>query len=179
MNLIQSICSNIYRGLFVRTSEQKRKYLIKKGAKIGKNFRMLSDLGAFGSEPYLIEVGDDVSISTNVSFITHDGGVCVVDKFLYSERIHLKLGRIKVGNNVNIGRNATIMPGVTIGDNCIIGLGSIVTKDVESNSVVCGVPAKKIKTIEEYAESIKDKLYPIAKLSKKEKRKYCESHDIK
>ena len=68
------------------------------------------------------------------------------------------------------------MPGVTIGDNVVIGLGSIVTKDVESNSVVCGIPAKKIKTVQEYKEDIKDKVYPTGNLTIKDKRKYCEKN---
>ena len=75
-----------------------------------------------------------------------------------------------------VGKDATIMQGVTIGDNVIIGLGSIVTKDIESNSVVCGIPARKIKTIREYKESIKDKVYPTANLTPKEKKSYCEKN---
>ena len=78
--------------------------------------------------------------------MTHDGGISVLNNLgCFEKNIMDKLGKIKVGNNVFIGKDATIMPGVTIGDNVVIGLGSIVTKDVESNSVVCGIPAKKLK----------------------------------
>lgn len=55
---------------------------------------------------------------------------------------------IKVGNNVWIGGNVCVMPGVTIGDNVVIGGGAIVTKDVESNVVVAGNPAKVIKRLD-------------------------------
>lgn len=55
---------------------------------------------------------------------------------------------VKIGKNVWIGAHATILPGVTIGDNAIIAAGAVVTKDVENNVVVGGVPAKKIKDIE-------------------------------
>lgn len=55
---------------------------------------------------------------------------------------------VKIGKNVWIGAHATILPGVTIGDNAIIAAGAVVTKDVENNAVVGGVPAKKIKDIE-------------------------------
>lgn len=165
----------IYIKIFVRNIEQKRKYLIKRGAKIGTNTRILSDISALGTEPYLVEIGDNCLISLNVTFMTHDGGVSVLNNLeCFGKKSMDKLGKIKVGNNVFIGKNATIMPGVTIGDNVIIGLGSIVTKNIESNSVVCGIPAKKIKTIQEYKNSIKDKVYPTANLSEKEKRKYCE-----
>jgi acetyltransferase-like isoleucine patch superfamily enzyme len=53
---------------------------------------------------------------------------------------------IRIGNHVWIGKNATILKGVTIGDNCVIGMGSVVTKDIPSNCVVVGNPSKIIKT---------------------------------
>lgn len=53
---------------------------------------------------------------------------------------------ITVGNDVWIGGNATILPGVTIGDNAVIGAGSVVTRDVKSNTVVAGNPAKEIRS---------------------------------
>ncbi|MDE7192107.1 MAG: sugar O-acetyltransferase, partial [Clostridia bacterium] len=56
---------------------------------------------------------------------------------------------VKIGNNVWIGAHATILSGVTIGDNAIIAAGAVVTKDVPQNTVVAGVPAKIIKKIEE------------------------------
>ncbi len=54
---------------------------------------------------------------------------------------------MKSGNNVWIGSNATILPGVTIGDGAIIGANAVVTKDVKENTIVAGVPAKLIKEI--------------------------------
>ena len=172
------ILNIIYRKLFIRTFKQKREYLIKKGAKIGANTRILSSIESFGTEPYLIEVGENCLLSTNITLITHDGGISVLNNLnAFGQRMD-KLGRIKIGNNVFIGKGATIMPGVTIGDNVIIGLGSIVTKNVESNSVVCGIPAKKIKTIEEYKISIENKVYPTSNLNVIDKRRYCETHKI-
>ena len=52
---------------------------------------------------------------------------------------------VKLGDNVEIGSNATILPGVTIGDNATVGAGAVVTEAVPSNSVVVGVPAKVVK----------------------------------
>ena len=170
------IIEKLYIKLFIRNTNQKRKFLIKKGAKIGKNTRILSDVSALGTEPYLVEIGENCLISLNVTFMTHDGGISVLNNLGYFQQKMDKLGRIKIGNNVFIGKDATIMQGVTIGDNVIIGLGSIVTKDIESNSVVCGIPAKKIKTIQEYKESIKNKVYPTANLTPKEKKSYCEKN---
>lgn len=54
---------------------------------------------------------------------------------------------VKLGDNVWIGGGASILPGVTIGDNCVIGAGSVVTKDVESNTIVAGNPARFIRSI--------------------------------
>lgn len=164
----------IYLSFIVNKNNKKKiKYLIKEGVKIGKNTRILCDVSAFGSEPYLIEIGDNCLISSYVAFMTHDGGVSVLNNLNKFEKKVDKIGRIKIGNNCFIGNKATIMPGVTIGDNCIIGLGSIVTKNVENNSVVCGVPAKKIKTIDEYAEDIKSKIYPTYEMEIEDKREYC------
>lgn len=176
--MIKSIFLKVYKTLFVRNYEQKRKYLIKQGAKIGENTKIISDVSSFGSEPYLVEIGKNCLISNNVNFVTHDGGISVLNNLNYFNERMDKLGRIKVGNNVFIGMFAKIMPGVKIGDNVIIGLGSIVTKDIPSNTVVCGVPAKVVKTIQEYGESIKDKVYPTVKLTQKEKRKYFETNNI-
>ena len=55
---------------------------------------------------------------------------------------------IHIGRNVWIGANATVLAGVTIGDGAVVAAGAVVTKDVEPNSVVGGVPAKLIKRIE-------------------------------
>ena len=55
---------------------------------------------------------------------------------------------VTIGNDVWIGGNVTILPGVTIGDNCTIGAGAVVTHDIPANSIAVGNPAKVIKTLE-------------------------------
>ena len=65
--------------------------------------------------------------------------------------------------------NAMIMPGVTIGDRVVIGAGAIVTKDIPSNSVAVGVPAKVIKTADEYLEKIKKESLHLGNLKGQEK----------
>lgn len=104
----------------------------------------------FGSEPYLIKLGDQVRITGGVRFIPHDGGVWVLRNLHEELRSGDLFGTIVIGDNVHIGTNAIIMPGVSIGSNCVIGCGAVVTKDIPDNSIAVGVPARVIKTVEEY-----------------------------
>ena len=86
-----------------------------------------------------IEIGENVAISHDVTIMDSDA-----HEGLWKG--YKKTKPIKIGNHVWIGTRATILKGVTIGDNAIIAAGSVVTKDVPSNTVVAGVPAKVIKT---------------------------------
>jgi acetyltransferase-like isoleucine patch superfamily enzyme len=140
------------------------------GVRIGENCNFVSP--SFGSEPYLITIGDHVSVAKNVCFINHDGGMWVFrEKYPDMDVIR----PITVGNNVLIGLGAIIMPGVTIGDNCVIGAGSVVTRDIPSGSVAAGVPAKVLKTTEQYFESVKDlAIHDVRSLPPKEKKRILE-----
>ena len=122
----------------------------KNGLKIADDCRIMG-IPVFGSEPYLVSIGKHVTISSNVTFITHDGGTWV---FRYNEKYNQvrKFGRIDVKDNCFIGLGSIIMPGVTIGPNSVIGAGSVVTKDVPPDTVVVGNPAKPLMSYEEYAE---------------------------
>ena len=110
-----------------------------------------------------------------MTFITHDGGVHVLRKLTGNKKLDY-FGRIKIGNNVFIGNNATIMPGVSIGNNVVIGYGSIVTKDIPDESVVAGIPAKIIETIDEYSKKKIAKTVETKQLSKKDKEKFLKDY---
>lgn len=90
-----------------------------------------------------VEFGDNVFIAPNCGFYTagHPLDYKTRNKWLEYAKT------IKVGSNVWIGGNACVMPGVTIGDNVVIGAGSVVTKDIPSNVVAVGNPCKVIKDI--------------------------------
>lgn len=123
---------------------------------------------SWGTEPWIITVGKNVHITDNVKFLTHDGGT-----LLYRNQIpDLEITKpITVGSDVYIGNNAIILPGVTIGNNVVIGAGSIVTKDIPDNSVVVGVPARVIKTADEYLEKLKRESLHLGHLKGREKDK--------
>jgi acetyltransferase-like isoleucine patch superfamily enzyme len=139
------------------------------GVRMGENvvFYSLSP-STFGSEPWLITLGSNVYITAGVFFITHDGGTLILRK----EVPDLEwTAPIAVGNDVYIGVRATILPGVTIGNRCIIGAGSVVTKDIPDNSVAAGVPARVIKSTDEYLENMKKKSLKCGHLKGEEKAK--------
>ncbi|GMM61928.1 hypothetical protein NUTIK01_27050 [Novosphingobium sp. IK01] len=116
------------------------------GVKVGARNRFTGAIN-FGSEPYLIELGDNVTLAQGTTFITHDGG----SGLFRDEHPGLNVfARIIIGNNVFIGSSVTIMPGVKIGNNVVVGACSVVTKSIPDNVVAAGNPARKIKTIEEY-----------------------------
>jgi acetyltransferase-like isoleucine patch superfamily enzyme len=119
----------------------------KLGCKVGENTIFFTNI-ILGSEPYLIEIGNNCVIGNNVSFITHDGATRVL-KRKYDFK-GTKYGKIIIRDNVFIGDRALILPNVEIGSNCVIGAGSIVTKNIPPDSVYAGNPAKFICTIEEY-----------------------------
>lgn len=106
----------------------------------------------FGSEPYLIHLHKNCRISMDVMFITHDGGTWAFRNDNDKYKHVIKYGKIEVGEYSFVGARTTILPGVTIGDHCVIGAGSLVNKDVPSGTVCAGVPAQYICTTEEYAE---------------------------
>jgi acetyltransferase-like isoleucine patch superfamily enzyme len=146
-----NIFNNIAFKLCLRmASDHQKAYVYARylGVKIGTNARITGNV-TFGSEPYLIEIGDNVTITQEVKFNTHDGGVGVLRQKHPGLNV---FGRIRIGNNVFIGAAAQIMLGVTVGNNVVIGAGSIVTKDVPDNVVVAGVPAKIIKSIDDYKQ---------------------------
>ena len=90
-----------------------------------------------------LTIGDDVLIGPYVIVHTSNHNVPARNKKIRGSGHSQK--PVKIGNDVWIGANAVILPGVTIGDGAVIGAGSIVTKDVEPHSIVAGNPAMKIK----------------------------------
>jgi len=122
------------------------------GVNVGKDCKFINSPN-WGSEPWLITIGDHVEISFDVAFVTHDGSPWVF-RNQENYRNIIKFGKIEIKNNCFIGCRSTILPGVTVGENSIIAAGSVVNKSIPPNSVYGGVPAKYIMSTNE----LRDKL---------------------
>lgn len=154
-------------------SSTRIKYWRRLGMKIGDKC-FINNVN-FSTEPYLIEIGDHVAIAAGTDFITHDGAIwCFRDEIKNAD----VFGTIKIGSNVFIGNNCTILPGTTVGDNCIIGAGSVVRGSFPENSVIVGNPSKVVMNM-----SIQKMFYknnPHLLLTRansfKEKRKIIKEH---
>ena len=101
----------------------------------------------FGSEPWLIEIGNNVGIAGSVTFVTHDASGWLVRD---DHGRRFRYGRIVVGNDVLIGLGSILHPGVKIGDRVVIAAGSVVTKSIPSGSVVGGNPVKYIASFDDF-----------------------------
>jgi acetyltransferase-like isoleucine patch superfamily enzyme len=122
---------------------------IKNGMKVGKGCLFQGGC-AFGSEPYLITIGDYVELSANVSLITHEGAHWVIRRREEFKDVK-RYGRITIGDNSFIGWGSIILPGVTIGSDVIVAAGSLVNRDIPPRSVWGGTPAKMLSTLEEFS----------------------------
>lgn len=125
--------------------------LIKMGMKVGENFKRLNGVILDPAHCWLITIGDNVTMAPRVHILAHDAST---KEFLN----YTKIGRVNIGNNVFIGAESVVLPNVNIGNNVVIGANSTVTKDIPSNSVYAGNPAKFICTIDEYMEKNKRKM---------------------
>lgn len=119
--------------------------------------------------PFMCDYGNRINLGKNVfinsnCYLMDGGGITIGDNVFIGPSCGLytavhpldfesrnkgleKALPITIGNNVWLGGNVVILPGVTIGDGCVIGAGSVVTKDIEADSVACGNPCKIVKKI--------------------------------
>lgn len=157
------------------TNEQYISYLRKKGVRIGTGCIISKDAN-FGSEPWLISIGDNVRVTKGVDFITHDGGIWTLRRIGLIPNEEVLYGSIRIDDNCNISWNTVIMPNVHIGRNCITAAGAVVTKNMPDATIWGGCPAKQIETIYTYYEKVKDKTVPTYFMSEKDKLAYLKSN---
>ena len=137
----------------------------KKGITIGENCRIFSFIKS--TEPSLITIGNKVTISSDVEFCTHDNAIIKVIPGKTDV-----VGPITIGDNCFIGMRSIIMYGVTLGDSCVVGAGSVVTHSFPAGTVIAGNPAKRICTVEEYAEKYKEYAIDFSTISVADRKEY-------
>lgn len=91
-----------------------------------------------------ITIGDGSIFASNVFITDHCHGETKISEYRPAIRPLYSKGEVNIGKNVWVGENVCILPGVSIGDNCIVGAGSVVTKSFPDNSVIVGVPGNSL-----------------------------------
>lgn len=154
INKIYSLSQDFQHHAYLKTC-------LKSGLKLGKNVIVRNNV-SFGSEPFLVEIGDDTRIAYGVLFVTHSGATMNVRKIEGYETVR-NFGHIKIGKNCALGSNSVILQNVQIGDNCVLGANSVLSESMRSNTVYAGNPAKYVCEIEDYGDVLKKTTvnYPI------------------
>ncbi|MGL9748625.1 acyltransferase [Enterococcus sp. DIV0170] len=154
LGLLEKINLDLYKKFYP-------KFLRYRGIKIPKNFRtkfgdayIHPSVHFDGKDYSLISIGANTTISKEVEFLTHDYSI---SKALIANGNFKKGGfflkPVSVGENCFIGARTIILPGTRIGDNVIVGAGSVVKGKIDSNIVIGGNPAKKIIEIDAFLEN--------------------------
>lgn len=121
------------------------------GVQVGDGCRIY--ISSFGTEPFLIKIGNRVTVTSRVRILTHDGSTCLIkdqDGVRYQS-----YAPVVIGDDVFIGVNSIILPGVTIGSRVVVAAGSVVTKDVADGVVVGGNPARVIGGFDKFEAKIR------------------------
>lgn len=139
------------------SSEEYVSSLIRRGLNVGEGTHFFYPCSNTidTQRPWLLSIGKNCKITEGVTILTHDYSRSVL-RLKYGE----VLGEARmttIGNNVFVGMKSTILMGANIGDNVIIGAGSVVSGTIPSNTVAAGVPAKVVCTLDEYYEKRKQR----------------------
>lgn len=116
---------------------------IRKGVAVGKNCK----IQAFAFIPEGVTLEDEVFIGPHACFVNDRIPRATTTEGNLKTESDWKVEKTLIKRRASIGANATIMCGVTIGENSIVGAGSVVMKDVPANAVVAGVPAREIRKV--------------------------------
>jgi len=134
------------------TPYTRAEYFRRQGAQVGEHcFIVPTNLG---TEPYLVKIGNHVAIANGVVFITHDGAAWVFRDEVPDAQV---FGPIVIEDNCIVGQNAILFPNIHIGRNSIVGAGSVVINDVPANTIVMGVPARPLGSVDKYREKCLDR----------------------
>jgi len=163
---------NFFLTYYVHCRADSVEYLRFLGVKIGHGCSIYTTPHNFGTEPWLIEIGNNVTLGQGVLLITHDGTSRLFrDRLPETSPFGNRFGTIVIRDNCFIGDHAILLPGVEIGPDCAVGAGSVVTKTVPPRTIAAGNPAKPIKTLDEYIESYRQRMIPLKATDRESLRK--------
>lgn len=148
MGLIKNLIRNL---VFRLRADYTTERLVDMGLRVGKNFHRLHGTILDPSHCWLITIGDNVTMAPRVHILAHDASTC-------HHLGYARIGRVDIGDNVFIGADTVVLPGVKIGNNSVIGANSTITKDIPENVVAAGNPAKVICSIDEYVARNKSRM---------------------
>ena len=118
------------------------------GVKVGENTHIYGIKDIDTKHGPLIEIGSNVTVSTNVTILAHDA--TTKKHFGYT-----KIRKVFIGNRVFVGSGSIVLPGAHIGEDCIIGAGAVVGGTIPPDSIVIGNPGQIIGKTSEYIEKNK------------------------
>ena len=170
MNKYRLLLSKIYRFFFPIDEVTKYRRM---GVQIGDHSYLGSNVSIDYSHYWLISIGENVKIGPNTLILAHDTSTKTVLGYT-------RIGTVIIKDNVFIGSKSIILPNVVLGENSIVGAGSVVTKNVPANTVVAGNPARIICSTQEYYDKVRnmmcsqntfDESYTIRKNVSEEKKR--------
>jgi acetyltransferase-like isoleucine patch superfamily enzyme len=153
-DFLMHLFTKIYLKFFIKNGFEYAMYLKRKHILSSQGENCYIAKSASIPDPYLTKVGNNVWITMGCNILCHDASVIMIN---IATQGHLdRVGPITIGDNSFLGNNVTVLPGISIGSNTIIGVGSIVTNDIPDNSVCAGNPARIISSFEDYLTKIKN-----------------------
>ena len=150
----QNMAVRLWRRVARPRSDEWGRYLRRHGGFYAMGEHCTVNVAARIMDPAYVRMGDNVRLSS-CTLIGHDGVVAMLNH-AYNVRLD-SVGKIDIGNNVFVGHQAVIMPGVTIGNYCVVAAGAVVTTDVPDGSIVAGVPAKVIGRTQTLLERLQER----------------------
>jgi len=147
------IAKRLYRRLCQPTSEELGAFLKRHGRfhQVGEHFSLLP--GTNIPDPQYVSIGNNVQFS-QCSVFAHDGSIAMLNR-AYGVKLD-RVDKVVFKDNVYVGHQAIILPGVTIGPNAIVAAGAVVSKDVAPGDIVAGVPARVVGRVDQLVDKLRE-----------------------
>jgi maltose O-acetyltransferase len=146
--------SGLFKALY-------RKSQVRRGLTLGRNVYISTSAIIDHEFCWLVTIGDDSIIAHNAIILCHDASSAKLTG------LH-KIGKVNIGSRAFIGASTVILPGVSIGNDVIVGAGSVVTNDIPDNCIAAGNPARVIESMPEFIEKFKNRQVNIKVLNLKQ-----------